>query len=381
MHVAYLAGPNVDNSQTTFSTRVHINSGGNDPFGVYSRFIVAGSDATAWGVNVENTGNGQAFITLQRTGTTPIRWYNYIPSGSTDLRYYANAADRFTFTAGGSFTATGNVQGNSVNVGSNLQLQHSGYTLELWDPANIGLRTFKAGALIATYSVDATAMMITSAYHHRDPSTLVSKWLLYAPGNDNNWYFRDVMNGRMQMAFYPGVSSSAANTYIYSNLTVDSAVTVSGLLSAASVTTTGVISSATEFRLNNNTFSRVAQIDGAGGFGGGYNFNITGGTNRDSTGNVAGYYYTQNRIKFYAETSGAPGPISARAEIHSGGLDVLGTATINGHVYSQFRTLSADPTTLDIASGYTQLVKNTTSGEIRTWVNDGGTMKKSSAYT
>jgi hypothetical protein len=46
-----------------------------------------------------------------------------------------------------------------------------------------------------------------------------------------------------------------------------------------------------------------------------------------------------------------------------------------GLVTSTFRSLSANPTTLDIASGLEQLVKNTTNGELRRWCNDGGSMK------
>lgn len=46
-------------------------------------------------------------------------------------------------------------------------------------------------------------------------------------------------------------------------------------------------------------------------------------------------------------------------------------------------TLSGDtdPTTVDIPAGFGARWKNTTNGEIRDWVNDGGTMKKSAAYT
>lgn len=55
--------------------------------------------------------------------------------------------------------------------------------------------------------------------------------------------------------------------------------------------------------------------------------------------------------------------------------------TASGVVSSAFRSLSADPSTLDISAGLSQLVKNTTSGEIRLWANDAGTMKKSAALT
>jgi hypothetical protein len=46
-----------------------------------------------------------------------------------------------------------------------------------------------------------------------------------------------------------------------------------------------------------------------------------------------------------------------------------------GVITCAFRALSANPTTLDIASGLEQLVKNTTNGELRRWANDSGTMK------
>lgn len=58
-----------------------------------------------------------------------------------------------------------------------------------------------------------------------------------------------------------------------------------------------------------------------------------------------------------------------------------GNVDFLGHITSAFQSLSADPSTLDISSGMSRLVKNTTSGEIRHWVNDGGAMKKSPAYT
>ncbi len=63
------------------------------------------------------------------------------------------------------------------------------------------------------------------------------------------------------------------------------------------------------------------------------------------------------------------------------GVSIAGLLTASGVITSGFRSLSADPTTLDITAGQSQLVKNTTSGEICHWVNDGGTMKKSAALT
>lgn len=42
---------------------------------------------------------------------------------------------------------------------------------------------------------------------------------------------------------------------------------------------------------------------------------------------------------------------------------------------------TADPTNTDIADGFEITWKNTTTGEIRRWVNDGGVMRSSAAYT
>lgn len=58
-----------------------------------------------------------------------------------------------------------------------------------------------------------------------------------------------------------------------------------------------------------------------------------------------------------------------------------GAITASGHITSAFQTLAADPSTIDIAAGMHRVVKNTTSGEVRDWVNDGGIMRRSPAYT
>lgn len=52
-----------------------------------------------------------------------------------------------------------------------------------------------------------------------------------------------------------------------------------------------------------------------------------------------------------------------------------------GAVNSKIRSGSADPTTSNFASGMAGWWKNTTSGEIRYWINDSGTMRKSAALT
>src|SRR6478609_5241571 len=50
----------------------------------------------------------------------------------------------------------------------------------------------------------------------------------------------------------------------------------------------------------------------------------------------------------------------------------IGPMTVNGEYV---RTMTANPTTSQIPGGYGYFVKNTTSGEMRFWYNDGGSMK------
>jgi len=83
----------------------------------YSKFTVAGTDNTAI-VNVmaSNAGIGQVGFVIKRTGTTPERWYQYIPSGSTNLRFYGNGADRVTFTNDGNVGIGTTTPGNTLSV-------------------------------------------------------------------------------------------------------------------------------------------------------------------------------------------------------------------------------------------------------------------------
>lgn len=56
-------------------------------------------------VDIHNTSTGQAQVKLRRTGGTASEWDMYLPSGSTELRFYNGGADRYTFNNTGTATA------------------------------------------------------------------------------------------------------------------------------------------------------------------------------------------------------------------------------------------------------------------------------------
>ena len=89
---------------------------------------------------------------------------------------------------------------------------------------------------------------------------------------------------------------------------------------------------------------------------------------------------THNRIDW--SSAGSPGAnISALTEMR---LSINSTQkvsltatdlTCSVTISSGFQTLAANPTTADVTTGYCRMVKNSTTGELRLWVNDNGTMK------
>lgn len=84
---------------------------------------------------------------------------------------------------------------------------------------------------------------------------------------------------------------------------------------------------------------------------------------------------------------GAPGTTTSRIKNTSGTVNfrlgndsadaniTAANALFSGYVTSGMQTLTANPSTVDITTGLSRMVKNSTSGEVRHWVNDGGTMK------
>jgi hypothetical protein len=99
-------------SGTTTTTTNNVGVGTAAPTATepYSRFTVEASDSTATSQALIQTGGGQLGFTYSRTGSTPSRWHQYLPAGSTDFRLYfgntgvAGTGDKLTIQG-----ATGNV--------------------------------------------------------------------------------------------------------------------------------------------------------------------------------------------------------------------------------------------------------------------------------
>jgi hypothetical protein len=112
------------------------------------------------------------------------------------------------------------------------------------------------------------------------------------------------------------------------------------------------------------------QINGSGGFT----------AEQNSSFNVGAISYGK-----YASTVGrvsADGGFRVRnvannadTDFWANNITASGQVIVAGAVTSTFQTLTSNPSTLDLSASQSRLIKNTTSGTLAIWANDGGTIK------
>lgn len=216
-------------------------------------------------------------------------------------------------------------------------------------------------------------------------------WITYT-ANSNILYDRDTVNSRMHVTYTGGANAGTALTQFHSGVTVDGRLVASSGQTGNTLQATFTNTTANEpagFRLNNGSWDIGFRTNPNNGW-----FEITG-----STGDIQHrwhgvHYLLASAARIYFSSSGATitgsgianqdlgiGRVSAgtlriyNSAGNDGSLQAL-NGNFSGTVTSAFQTLSADPSTLDIATGLARLVKNSTSGEIAKWLNDGGVIKK-----
>jgi hypothetical protein len=123
------------------------------------------------------------------------------------------------------------------------------------------------------------------------------RWNLYMNGNASNYFAGKLLLG--------------STTDTTEMLQVNGTAKVTGTATFGStIVASGLISATTEFRLNNNTFTRIAKIDASGGYAGGYNLDYSSGgvVTHAATGSIAGMRYeTGGATLFFNNTSQSAG--------------------------------------------------------------------------
>lgn len=101
-------------------------------------------------------------------------------------------------------------------------------------------------------------------------------------------------------------------------------------------------------------------------------------------GGTAGQYYhftSAQHTLLVAYQHNSLNAIDGTGNYHVSSAEASTLTDLNTDKVIPLRSGAADPTTSDVASGKCVVYKNTSSGEIRLWVNDSGSMKKSAALT
>ena len=229
--------------------------------------------------------------------------------------------------------------GTSVRLKNNsgdLQIRNSGDT----DFAGISASTGNFSNIIYANNgvrVSGSAgMQFSSATPVPGSGSL--PWLMYT-ANSNTLFTRDANNSRMFLTMTGGANSSSSNLQIHANSYVEGSLFLSGSGGAVFASATPAVVGGSHPWLIYTANSSVLYI-------------------RDATNGRMHVTYTQGASAAAALT-----------QFHS-------RVTVDDYLTSAFQSLAADPTTSDVASGLLRIVKNTTTGEIAGWGNDGGVMRK-----
>jgi hypothetical protein len=273
--------PKFTGASTLGNSGVFETSAGNVGIGTTSPLSATGYTTLA----VNNTTGGN--IDLMTGGVRVASWNNT----STETYFGTRTNTPLIFTTNATEVARFFNNGN-FRVGANAS--DAGFRLDV----NGTTRLNGVTSILGT----STSAYITTIRQTNTTSDVSFGLLVTAGTTANDVAFR-VQNAAQNTNFFTVLGNGAA--------TFSSSVVASGLVSAA-----------TEFRLNNHSFARIAILNTSGGIAGGYNLSLSSNVaQHDSTGNIAGYYYHNNGyIAFYTNTSQAAGTVATeRMRLDAGG--------------------------------------------------------------
>ncbi len=90
--------------------------------GTLSTANISATTTSSYGLTMTTAANAFVGMQLSRTVNTASSWDIYTPAGTTDLRLFANTADRLTLTNTGALTITGGLSATTGNFSSTLSV-------------------------------------------------------------------------------------------------------------------------------------------------------------------------------------------------------------------------------------------------------------------
>ncbi len=351
----------IDNVETMNLLPGTVGIGTNSPTAneAFSRLTVHANDAVSNTLAITNDGMGQNALVFNRLGGVASRFTLYQPGGNDNLRIYSSTlnSDVITF-------------GNNGNVGIGTS---SPYSLLHVGGGNIG--AYSANAAGATGELGAQLYLGDNNF------------------NNGTYYNSAPGIGAVYDANYSNAGS--LGVFCYNS-------TANGRVQVAEFNRSGLHGRLQLIGFDGYEADLIAQYSSAQAFvikskgsivfecqESGYNGVSLGATNTQQLnlrGAVVslGATYMGDRLWLWEQTGQNYGFGLASYVMYTKAGDIIvqkATPTDNGKVETKVALGSADPTVSDLESGFSTIWKNTTSGEVRHWVNDGGTMMKSAAYT
>ncbi len=317
-------------------------------------------------VTINSTGGSSPTLALNYNGTP---WYNYV-----------NSSDYYSFAKQGSANVLTLKQNIGVDVTGNITASGT-----VSSPQNSTGERFGVGTT-ANYAGVAVGYGASAGWSGIAIGMQASTATSYGSGGIAIGY--QAYSVENAVAIGSRTNNGTANTCLIGNITVPLSLVVPN----GNITASGIIK---QLGANGQYLQLDLSVAGAYSYPklqtNSDNLTIQNATQSLTLGGSY-YAFTSNGILSLNLPSayGDAGAVFRRASPAGGGnlaafydygntlkvsISETGNITTSGTVTSAFQSLSTDPTGADLATGLTRIIKNTSSGTTKIWLNDGGTFK------
>ena len=317
-------------------------------------------------VTINSTGGSSPTLALNYNGTP---WYNYV-----------NSSDYYSFAKQGSANVLTLKQNIGVDVTGNITASGT-----VSSPQNSTGERFGVGTT-ANYAGVAVGYGASAGWSGIAIGMQASTATSYGSGGIAIGY--QAYSVENAVAIGSRTNNGTANTCLIGNITVPLSLVVPN----GNITASGIIK---QLGANGQYLQLDLSVAGAYSYPklqtNSDNLTIQNATQSLTLGGSY-YAFTSNGILSLNLPSayGDAGAVFRRASPAGGGnlaafydygntlkvsISETGNITASGTVTSAFQSLSTDPTGADLATGLTRIIKNTSSGTTKIWLNDGGTFK------